>query len=120
MSRRDFAGYRQGTPAIRWPGGGRLAVSVVVNVEEGAELSLGDGDERNEHVYEAVERVEAACDFCMESHYEYGPRAGWPRIRDALSSRSIRATLSACGRAVAATPWIAAEAVADGHEVAAH
>lgn len=120
VSRRDFAGYRHGAPAIRWPGGARLAVSVVVNVEEGAELSLSDGDERNEHVYEAVERVEAVRDLCMESHFEYGPRAGWPRIRDALRARGIGATLNACGRAVAATPWIAAEAVADGHEVAAH
>jgi len=56
----------------------------------------------------------------MESHFEYGPRAGWPRIRDALRARGIRATLNACGRAIAATPWIAAEAVADRHEVAAH
>jgi len=117
---RDFAGYRHGAPDIRWPGGARLAVSVVVNIEEGAELSLGAGDERNEHIYEAVERVEGARDLCMESHFEYGPRAGWPRIRDALRARGVRATLNACGRALRATPWIAAEAVADGHEVAAH
>lgn len=120
MTGRDFAGYRRGAPDITWPGGSRLAVSVVVNIEEGAELTLGDGDERNEHIYEAVERVEGARDLCMESHFEYGPRAGWPRIRDALRSRAIPATLNACGRAIAATPWIAAEAVADGHEVAAH
>jgi len=120
VSGRDFAGYRQGAPRVRWPGGARLAVSIVVNVEEGAELSLGAGDERNEHIYEAVEQVEGTRDLCMESHFEYGPRAGWPRIRAALRDRGIRATLNACGRAVAATPWLVAEAVADGHEVAAH
>ena len=120
MIRRDFEGYRKGTPAIRWPGGARLSVSVVVNVEEGAERSLGDGDERNEHIYDAVERVEGQPDLCMESHFEYGPRAGWPRIRSALGERGIRATLNACGRAIERTPWIAEEAVADGHEVAAH
>ena len=120
MSLRDFEGYRRGPPAIRWPNGARLAVSVVVNVEEGAELTLAEGDERNEHVYEAVEKVEGLRDLCMESHFEYGPRAGWPRIRDALRARGIRATLNACGRALAATPWIAGEAVAEGHEVAAH
>ena len=32
---RDFAGYRDGCPDIRWPGGARLALSIVVNVEEG-------------------------------------------------------------------------------------
>lgn len=120
MSERDFAGYRGRVPGIRWPHHARIAVSVVVNVEEGAELSLGMGDERNESIYEAVELVEGHRDLCMESHFEYGPRAGWPRIRDALRARGIRATLNACGRALLQTPWIAEEAVADGHEVAAH
>ena len=120
MTDRDFEGYRHNTPDICWPGGARLAVSVVVNIEEGAELSLGSGDEQNEHIYEVKEQVEGHRDLCMESHFEYGPRAGWPRIRDVLNSRGVQATLNACGRAVAATPWIAAEAVADGHEVAAH
>jgi peptidoglycan/xylan/chitin deacetylase (PgdA/CDA1 family) len=120
MSARDFAGYRHGAPDIRWPNGARLAVSVVVNIEEGAELSIGDGDERNEAIYEAVEEVVGTRDLCMESHFEYGPRAGWPRIRDALAERGVVATLNACGRALDRTPWLAAEAVAAGHEVAAH
>ena len=59
-------------------------MSIVVNVEEGAELSLGMGDERNESVYEAVEEVTGTSDLCMESHFQYGTRAGWPRIRAAL------------------------------------
>ncbi|MEM8854848.1 MAG: polysaccharide deacetylase family protein, partial [Pseudomonadota bacterium] len=120
MTTRDFKGYGDRPPPVQWPGGARLAVSVVVNVEEGAELSLHDGDERNEHIYEAVEAVENARDLCMESHFEYGPRAGWPRIREVLRERGVRATVNACGRALLKTPWIAQEAVADGHEVAAH
>ncbi|MEM0908079.1 MAG: polysaccharide deacetylase family protein [Pseudomonadota bacterium] len=120
MSVRDFAGYRDGAPNISWPNGARLAVSVVVNIEEGAELSLGDGDEDNEHIYEAVERVEGERDLCMESHFEYGPRAGWPRIRAVLSKRGVVATINACGRALLRTPWVAKEAIEDGHEVAAH
>jgi peptidoglycan/xylan/chitin deacetylase (PgdA/CDA1 family) len=119
-SARDFAGYRGQPPAMRWPNGAGLAVSLVVNIEEGAELALSAGDDRNEHIYEAVERVDGAPDPCMESHFEYGPRAGWPRIRAALRDRALPATLNACGRALEATPWIAAEAVADGHEIAAH
>jgi peptidoglycan/xylan/chitin deacetylase (PgdA/CDA1 family) len=117
---RDFAGYREGPPSIRWPGGARVAVSIVVNVEEGAELALSMGDERNESIYEAVEAVEDAPDLCMESHFEYGTRAGWPRIRKALARRGVKATLNANGRALALSPWIAEEAVADGHEIAAH
>jgi peptidoglycan/xylan/chitin deacetylase (PgdA/CDA1 family) len=117
---RDFHGYGASPPAIRWLNDARLAVSVVVNVEEGAELSLGAGDEANEFIYEAVERIEGARDLCMESHYEYGTRRGWPRIRKALADRGIAATLNACGRAIALSPWLAEEAVADGHEISCH
>jgi peptidoglycan/xylan/chitin deacetylase (PgdA/CDA1 family) len=117
---RDFAGYRGAPPAIRWPHGHQLAVSIVVNVEEGAELSIGMGDESNEFIYEAVERVEAARDLCMESHYEYGTRAGWPRLRALLRQYGVSATLNANGRALAISPWLAREAVADGHEISCH
>ena len=117
---RDFRGYGSAPPAIRWPGEARLAVSVVVNVEEGAELSLGMGDERNESVYEVVEEIAGHRDLCMESHFEYGTRAGWPRIRALLARYGVPATLNANGRALAYSPWLAREAVADGHEVAAH
>jgi peptidoglycan/xylan/chitin deacetylase (PgdA/CDA1 family) len=117
---RDFRGYGDAPPAVRWPNGARLALSVVVNVEEGAELSLSMGDESNETTYEIDESVEGVRDLCMESHYEYGTRAGWPRIRKVLASYGVKATVNACGRAVACSPWLAAQAVADGHEVAAH
>jgi allantoinase len=117
---RDFAGYRGAPPAVRWPGDARLALSVVVNVEEGAELSLGMGDETNEFIYEAVERVEGVRDLCMESHFEYGTRAGWPRIRNLLKDYGVAATVNANGRALVLSPWIAQEAVVNGHEVSAH
>lgn len=120
MTSRDFDAREQRLAGLRWPNGARLAVSIVVNVEEGAELSLADGDERNESIYEAVERVEGVPDSCMTSHFDYGPRRGWPRIRDALRTRGLRATLNACGRALVAAPAIAREAVADGHEISAH
>lgn len=117
---RDFAGYRGAVPTIRWPGGKALAVSLVVNVEEGAELSIGMGDESNEFIYEVAERVDGVRDLCMESHYEYGTRAGWPRIRALLKAYGVQATLNANGRALQVSPWLAQEAMADGHEVACH
>ena len=52
-----------------------MAVSVVLNIEEGAELLLSAGDERNEAVHEVVQPVEGAPDLCLESHFEYGTRA---------------------------------------------
>ncbi|MCA3262438.1 MAG: polysaccharide deacetylase family protein [Telmatospirillum sp.] len=117
---RDFRGYAGLSPIRQWPNGSTLAVSVVVNVEEGAELSRGMGDESNEFIYEAVERVEGQRDLCMESHFEYGTRAGWPRLRGVLRQYGVRASMSCNGRAVALSPWLAQEAVADGHEISAH
>jgi peptidoglycan/xylan/chitin deacetylase (PgdA/CDA1 family) len=56
----------------------------------------------------------------MESHYGYGTRRGWGRIREALRRYGVTATLNACGRALHHSPWIASEAVLDGHEVSSH
>ena len=117
---RDFRGSGGKASFDRWPDGKRLAVSVVVNVEEGAELSIGMGDASNESVYEAVQRVDGHRDLCMESHFEYGTRAGWPRLRAVLRAYGVPATLSCNGRAIALSPWLAQEAVTDGHEIAAH
>ena len=117
---RDYRGYGGNPPPVRWPGGARLALSVVVNFEEGAELSLSRGDERNEHVYEISERVDGVADACMESHFAYATRAGWPRVRALLKRYGVHATLNACGRAVQTSPWLAAEAAGDGHEVCCH
>jgi peptidoglycan/xylan/chitin deacetylase (PgdA/CDA1 family) len=117
---RDLVGYGRDLPDPAWPGGARLALSFVVNVEEGAELSLTSGDGRNESVYEVREEVEGAPDPCMETHYAYGARAGIWRILDLLDAFGVKATFSACGRAVAATPVLAAEPARRGHEVGAH
>lgn len=117
---RDFLGYGARPPDPAWPGRARVAVSFVVNVEEGAELSLIDGDERNEAVYEVTDEVVGAPDPCRDTHFEYGTRVGYHRIMRLLDAYAAPATLNACGRAIARSPWIAGDAVARGHEVACH
>ena len=62
LASRDFLGGRGQGPVVTWPGQARLAVSFVLNFEEGAELSIADGDERNEPVYEVREEVIGAPD----------------------------------------------------------
>lgn len=120
LAPRDFLGYRGHRPEVAWPGGARLAVSFVLNFEEGAELSIADGDERNEPVYEVKEEVRGAPDPCMSSHYEYGPRAGFDRILTLLEAYGVRATISTCARAAERAPNLIAEAAARGHEIACH
>ena len=41
---RDLVGYEGSPPVVSWPGGARIAISLVVNYEEGSELAVGDGD----------------------------------------------------------------------------
>ncbi len=119
-SGRDFVGYGRDKPQARWPGEARVAVSFVVNFEEGAELAISEGDPKNEAIYEVERHLDGLPDLCLDSHFEYGARAGWWRVMDTLDTHSARATVSACGRAVERTPELARDAVARGHEVSAH
>jgi allantoinase len=105
---------------VAWPEGARVALSLVVNVEEGAEYSLLRGDPHNERVEDTLERLEGVPDVCMESHYAYGLHAGFRRVMGVLAAYGVRATFSSCGRAVAESPWLAAIPAEAGHEVSAH
>lgn len=117
---RDFHGYGEKASFPYWPNDARVAISIVVNVEAGSELSLADGDEKNESVYEIIEPVEGVPNFCLNSHFDYGPRVGWWRIMQCLEKYNIPCTISAAGRAIERCPWIAEDAVRRGHEIAAH
>lgn len=120
MTSRDLYGYGEHPPDPRWPGGARIAVSFVLNFEEGAEYSIAEGDARNEAVYEVIDRLDGIPDLCLEAHFDYGTRAGWWRIMRVLERFGARCTVSACGRAVERLPALAADAVRRGHEVSAH
>ncbi len=41
---RDLIGYGRTRPHAAWPGNARVAVSFVLNYEEGGERSVADGD----------------------------------------------------------------------------
>ena len=118
--RRDFFGYGSHPPRADWPGDARVAVSLVLNVEEGAELSIADGDERNEKVYEVVDEVESIPDPCLESHFGYGTRAGYWRIMRVLERFGVPVTVNACARALERSPWLAEDALARDHEISCH
>lgn len=117
---RDFKGYGADPPDPGWPDRARVAISVVLNLEAGSELNLADGDERNNSVYEINELVEAGPDFCMSSHFDYGPRAGYWQIMRVLDRYEVRSTASCAGRSLERTPWIGQDLVARGHEVSCH
>ena len=61
-----------------------------------------------------------AVDPCMESHFEYGTRAGYWRIMALLDGFGVKTTVSACARALEQSPWLARDALDRGHEIACH
>ena len=94
-------------------------MSFVVNFEEGAEFSIADGDADNEAVYEIEQRLVGRPDPAIDSHFEYGSRAGWWRIMDLLGEHGAKATVSTSGRAVERLPlWRRRQR--RGHELSAH
>ncbi|MEO0985330.1 MAG: allantoinase PuuE [Cyanobacteria bacterium J06639_14] len=117
---RDFWGYGPHPPNPHWPQDARVAVSLVLNIEEGAELSLSAGDNRNEAIYEIVLETQGVPDRAMESHFEYGTRVGFWRILNLFDAYGVKATMNVCGRAVERSPWLAQEAVKRGHEICCH
>ena len=104
----------------RWPGGAGLALSFVLNIEEGAELAIADGDEVNEAVHEITNRLDGIPDYCLGTHFEYGTRAGYHRIVQRFIDAGLPLTLNVCGRALERTPWVADDARRHGFELCGH
>jgi peptidoglycan/xylan/chitin deacetylase (PgdA/CDA1 family) len=117
---RDYLGYGANPPVVEWPNGARVAVSVVINVEEGSEFSVRRGDAVNDRIFDMTAEPFPHPDIAMESHFDFGPRVGYWRIAKLLEAHNVAATLSATGETAQFYPWLFRDAVARGHEVAAH
>lgn len=119
---RDFVGYGSRPPRFDWPGGNRLAISLVVNVEEGSEYNLSDGGDRQETLGEWGVKVfpPGVRNLANESFFEYGSRVGVWRILDLLARHGVKATFGVCAVALERNPAVASAIVEAGHEVAGH
>jgi peptidoglycan/xylan/chitin deacetylase (PgdA/CDA1 family) len=107
---RDFIGYGNTPPDPRWPNGARLALVMVLNVEEGAEPSIPDGDDASETALTdaiAAEVPAGTRDLVAESLFEYGSRVGFWRIVTLMQERGIPLTINACAQALQRHPTIA-------------
>lgn len=104
-----------------WPEGKRLAVSIVVNVEEGSEYSLAEGDPITEPVDElGVSLKKPIRNFGNESNYRYGLGPGFRRIAALLDEYAIPATFTAAALSLERATHIA-RYIADGpHEPCSH
>lgn len=118
---RDLIGYGRNRPDIIWPNGARVAVSLSLNFEEGAELSIEQGDGETE-AFGEVPSVQApgVRDLVQEQTFDYGMRVGLWRFLDAFDRHGLRVALQICGLAAERVPELARVAVAAGHEPIAH
>jgi peptidoglycan/xylan/chitin deacetylase (PgdA/CDA1 family) len=120
---RDFIGYGAQPPVFDWPGGRRVAVSVVVNYEEGGERCILDGDASSESLNSDVPGAQprpGRRNLVVESHYQYGSRVGHWRILELLRECGIPASYFAVSSALEKHPEAARAIVAAGHEVVSH
>ena len=118
---RDLVGYGSNPPVVEWPGKARIAVSMVVNYEEGAEYSTLDGDAHHETNGEVPSPVPLdQRDMFNESFFEYGSRVGVWRLLDLLDRYQAPSTFFCCALALERNPDAARQIVARGHEICGH
>ena len=79
---RDLKGYGGKPPKANWPGGAKIAVQFVLNIEEGAENSVIHGDGQSERF---LSDILGTPEFnnrhqSIESAFEYGSRVSYSRL----------------------------------------
>ncbi len=120
---RDFVGYGPHPPHPRWPDGARLALNFVINVEEGSEPSIGDGDGYSESSLTEMPDSPVPIgerDLAAESMFEYGSRVGFWRCHRLFSEREMTLTIFGCALAMERNPAIVAAIKQSGYDVCAH
>ena len=119
---RDLIGYGADRPTTGFPEGKRLAISLVVNYEEGSERSFAMGDSDQEALTEWGQYPfpPDIRNLAMETMHEYGSRVGVWRLLDMFKRHDVKSTFFACAVAFEHAPEVARAAVAAGHEICSH
>ncbi|NYI89104.1 putative urate catabolism protein [Amycolatopsis endophytica] len=119
---RDLRGYGATPPNPHWPGGAKVAVSFVVNVEEGGENNVLHGDAASEAFLteEPTTALTGQRNVNVESQYEYGTRAGFWRLHRLFTGRGLPVTVFGIAESLRRNPDIVAAATGSGWEIASH
>jgi allantoinase len=106
---------------IDWPNRAKLALSIVVNVEEGSEMTVARGDKGMEPVDELGIHIKAPIrNYGNESNYLYGLKAGAPRVAKLLRDYDVKASWTVAALSLENHPEIAATIAELGHEPVSH
>jgi putative urate catabolism protein len=120
---RDMIGYGPAPPTVRWPGGARVAVQIVLNYEEGAENSILHSDPGSEAFLSdmvGAAPIPGMRNMAMESLYEYGSRAGFWRLHRLFTERDIPLTVFGVAMAMERNPAAVDAMMEAGWEIATH
>ncbi len=120
---RDMSGYGANPPDAGWPGGARIAVSLVLNYEEGGENSILHGDAASEAFLSDIAGAQpwpGKRHWNMESVYDYGARAGFWRLHRLFTGMAIPVTIYGVATALARSPEQVAAMKEAGWEIASH
>ena len=120
---RDLIGYGASPPHAAWPGGARIAIQLVLNYEEGGEMSVLHGDAASESFLSDMINpapVVGARHMSMEQIYEYGSRAGVWRLLRLFEQRGVPVTVFGVAMAMERNPAVVEAFLEAGHEIASH
>ncbi len=120
---RDFRGHGPDAPDAKWPDGAKIAISLVLNYEEGGENNILHGDGQSEAFLSDIAGAAPWPNqrhWNMESIYDYGARAGFWRLHRLFTERSIPVTIYGVTSALARNPEQVAAMKAAGWEIASH
>ncbi|PPB82138.1 chitin deacetylase [Albidovulum inexpectatum] len=120
---RDLSGYGPNPPDARWPDGARVAVSLVLNYEEGGENCLLHGDPASEAFLSDIAGAQpwpGQRHWNMESLYDYGARAGFWRLHRLFTGMDLPVTVYGVATALARSPEQVAAMREAGWEIASH
>ncbi|SIS70484.1 allantoinase PuuE [Neptunomonas antarctica] len=120
---RDLIGYGSNPPHPHWPDQARIAISFVLNYEEGGERCILHGDSESEAFLSEMpgaQPLTGVRNMSMESCYEYGSRAGVWRLIKLFNKHDIPLTIFAVAMAVERNPAVAQAMVEAGHEICSH
>ncbi|WP_407491827.1 allantoinase PuuE [Pseudooceanicola sp. MF1-13] len=120
---RDLIGYGPDAPDAKWPNGAKIAISFVLNYEEGGENNILHGDPASEAFLSEIIGAmpwPGKRHWNMESVYEYGARAGFWRLHRLFTGYHIPLTVYGVATALARGPEQVAAMQAADWEVASH
>ncbi|MEH6576985.1 MAG: allantoinase PuuE [Amphritea sp.] len=120
---RDLIGYGQNPLHPKWPNNARIAVSFVLNYEEGAERCVLHGDNESEVLNSEIigaQPLNGERHMSMESTYEYGSRVGVWRLLKLFKKYDIPLTVFAVAMAAERHPEVLKAMVEAGHEICSH